>query len=125
TFGGGSGNRTVTFGAGSHLATEMKVLPNGKILLGGSETLAKLCLLTRLNPDGSPDLSFNGGTDARGGDSFGGAENEGLGLTVQSDGRIVLAGPVETNPNFKHNVGIVRFSGEPIAQPPTITSVVI
>jgi uncharacterized delta-60 repeat protein len=125
TFGGGIGNRTVTFGFGNHLASDMTVLPDGKILLGGSEAGLHEFLLSRLNADGSPDLSFNGGTDCRATYSFGGNEDDGLSLGVQSDGRIILTGPVVTNPSYMHNVGMVRFVGDPVQAAPMVSSVVV
>ena len=71
--------------------TAIEILSDGKILLAGDTTLAGGLYITRLNADGSLDSTF--GTAGVAGISIGNvsiAPNDTVGMTVQSDGRIVL-----------------------------------
>ena len=93
SFGGGNGVVTTDIASGSDRASSVTVQSDGKILLGGrsdngsDDDLA----LVRYNSDGTLDTSFGGGdgivtTDIASGDDY--AKN----ITVQSDGKILLAG---------------------------------
>src|SRR5262249_50320458 len=87
---------------------------NGKIVASQWDGLGNLGV-GRYNPDGTPDTTFGsngfvlmpGGTSAKG-------------LTIQVDGKIVVAasgiGTVQTGGDF----GVVRFLGDPV--PPQIGS---
>ena len=74
----------------------MVVQPDGKIILGGqvSGVPHTDLVLARYHPDGTPDLSFDGGGTGSGGVivmDLGGAEGL-LGLALQADGKIVAVG---------------------------------
>ena len=96
TFGGGDGEVSVLFGQALDATAAAVVLQaNGKIVVGGSVRPAAFpggpgdFALARLNPDGSPDTTFD--SDGRVVTDLGG--NDLLhALALQSDGRLVAAG---------------------------------
>ncbi|WP_460431516.1 M10 family metallopeptidase C-terminal domain-containing protein, partial [Azotobacter salinestris] len=75
-------------GAGRNLVHSMTVQPDGKILLAGisSYTLEVI----RLNADGTLDTGF--GSDGKATFDLGWSDDQGYSLTVQPDGKILLAG---------------------------------
>ncbi len=81
------GTKTVDY-AGSDTARDVLVQPNGKIVVVGSGGLLADVYVTRLNSDGSNDMSFNGvgtvGVDLDGTDV-------GWAAALQADGKIVIA----------------------------------
>jgi uncharacterized delta-60 repeat protein len=95
----GDGEVVTDFGAGADAATALAVQADGKILAAGraSDGTADAFALAQYNPDGSPDLSFGGGT-GRVTTGFGGGDAAAYGLAVQADGEIVLAGSATAGP---------------------------
>lgn len=100
----GSLDPTFMIGSGSSLnITNVRVLPNGKILLVGNFTKfngIESNKIIRLNSDGSVDGSFNIGT------GFNGDVNA---AAVQSDGKIILGGSF-TNYNEVAANRIIRIN---------------
>ncbi len=92
TFGASTGYVVTDFLSGSDEARDVLVLSNGKILVvghsyvGGNFDLA----LAQYNADGSPDVSFGGGT----GKALSGIADDdtGYALAIQSDGKILVGG---------------------------------
>ncbi len=93
SFGGGTGRVTVNFGlAGETYIRGFAIQPDGKIAVGGVVgTGAVYFGVVRFDPDGSPDLSFGGGTGrvltAVSCGNFN--ENFGAGFELQPDGKMV------------------------------------
>jgi len=102
----GSFDSTFVIGTGLDSAADViKVLPSGKILLGGAfwgYNGNNIRYLLRLNSDGSFDSTFNTGT---------GPDNEVWTLAIQSDGKIIIAGFF-----YKYDghdaVGVARLSAD-------------
>ena len=105
------GSQTVDFGFDDH-ANGVVVQPDGKIVVVGfmqdfGLTVADFAV-SRLNPDGSPDLSFSG--DGRLEIDFElFALDYGQAVALQTDGKIVVAGSTQAGgPN--ENFGIARVN---------------
>jgi uncharacterized delta-60 repeat protein len=84
----GAGKAFVDFG-GTDAANGVAVQPDGKIVLDGSTSAVGSgdAAVARLNADGSLDLSFSG--DGKLTLGYGAANEQGLALAVQSNGRIL------------------------------------
>src|SRR5688572_25558376 len=125
TFGGDGSVDVDVAGAGGD-APVLAALPDGKILVAGTAYVGVPATrtsfsITRLNANGSTDLSFG-----RGGDDGDGHVNvsfaaEGYdfagvaAVAVRPDGKIVLAGNVVRNNNGSSNnvdVGVVRLNAD-------------
>jgi len=89
----GDGKTTIDYG-GDDYATAVAVQPDGKIVLAGTGTANVDFVITRLNPDGSFDTSFDG--DGTVGIDFGGADYAHA-VALAPDGRIVVAGGTSVN----------------------------
>jgi uncharacterized delta-60 repeat protein len=99
--GGTDGPGKKTFGSGGFdIANAVLVQPDGKVVVAGTGNAD--FAVTRLNPDGSFDTSFDGdGTAAA---DFGGADY-GYAAALQPDGRIVVAGQAGDE-----DVAVARFN---------------
>ncbi len=88
----GDGIVTTAFGLGDAYGESLTLQADGKILVSGYyfSGAANLLSLARYNADGSLDTSFSG--DGLVTTSFGGTNNYGWDVAVQSDGAIVVAG---------------------------------
>ena len=123
TFGGGTGLDILST-TQTHNVSAMVVLPDGKILLGGSDqntvvnntTLSKFYtskfFVMRFNADGSLDTTFGTGGEAK--SDFGGYDRI-ASLAVQADGKIVAAGSTQatgsaTNPLPNINLAVARLN---------------
>ena len=99
--GGADGPGKKVFGYGGFdIANAVLVQPDGKIVVAGTGNGD--FAVTRLNPDGSFDTSFDG--DGTAGADFGGADY-GYAVALQPDGRIVVAGSAGGE-----DVGVARFN---------------
>jgi uncharacterized delta-60 repeat protein len=92
---------------------ESYALSNGKIIVAGlaAETFGYYdILLLRLNSDGTLDTSFgtNGSTVA----NFSIRDDFAYAMTVQNDGKIVVAGTITDTINYYNNPSIVRFRAD-------------
>jgi len=103
-----NGTRDATFNAGTGFPAAMNNLiiqPDGKILVAGTSTTysgSTVNYLTRLNTDGTIDNTFNTGTGLNGNVN---------GLTLQSDGKIVIGGSFTTY-SGSGNLRIVRINSD-------------
>jgi uncharacterized delta-60 repeat protein len=94
-------------GGGS--ASAVLVQPDRKIVVAGNANGSETMTVTRLKPDGSPDLTFDGdGTTTI---DFGPLEDLANGAVLQPDGKIVVAGYTQAD----EDVAIARItaSGSP------------
>ncbi len=109
----GAGGKVISdFNNRHNAARSLAVLPDGRILVGGEArgTGGLDFALARYNANGSLDATFGTGgsvmTDVSGRDD---AIGETRSLVVQSDGKIVLAGSVQTSAN-NTDFGLVRYN---------------
>jgi uncharacterized delta-60 repeat protein len=109
TFGGGDGIAGVP---GISFTNAIALQPDGKILIGGSRLLASLAtdsVLVRLNRNGTPDTSFGPDHNGRVATPFVDG-NDGIdAIAVDSGGRIVVAGFVDTNGPTKSDALVARY----------------
>ena len=90
------GKQTTDFGTGSDFGNSLALQADGKILV--ARTSNGDFALARYNTDGSPDDSFDG--DGTLTTDFGGAEDRGQSVALQSNGKIVVAGWADGGDNF-------------------------
>jgi uncharacterized delta-60 repeat protein len=114
TFGTG-GTKTFDIGTTNDAIGALAVQSDGKIIVAGAGGDGTQVLVTRLNPDSSPDLTFGGGlvvlaipglaarTDL-------GVIDATVGLAVQPDNKILVA-----NRTVDGNFGVVRLTSQGIA----------
>jgi uncharacterized delta-60 repeat protein len=112
---GVNGQGTYPVASGSAGVTEngIVLLPDGKIVLAGSDATANPTAV-RLNRDGTLDTSFGeGGTSAFGFNSYsGGGSSFGNAIAVQPDGKVLVVGSTSgfSNGNFQSAFAIDRLS---------------
>ena len=85
----GDGTATLDFGSLADLAFAALLQPDGKIVVAGSTQATGDFAVARLNPDGSPDMTFGAAGKATA--DFGAAAFA-FAMALQPDGRIVVAG---------------------------------
>ncbi|MGE0029297.1 MAG: hypothetical protein AB7O78_19225 [Thermoleophilia bacterium] len=100
---GPGGVRIIDYG-GQDAARAVALQPDGRILLAGGGGTGRALLLTRLNRDGSPDMSFDG--DGTAGIDLSAGDDTGFAMARQPDGRILVGG-VTGSPS---NAVFVRFA---------------
>ena len=89
----GAGYKLDGFGMGWDIGQATAIQPDGKILVAGHSGIGNINVnvaLARYNPDGTPDLSFNGNGKVV--TSVVPGDDQGLAVALQLDGRIVVAG---------------------------------
>jgi uncharacterized delta-60 repeat protein len=103
----GDGIKTIDFLAGESVAAVL-AQPDGKIVLAGTsgDALTDNFVVTRLNPDGTPDTSFSG--DGAVSADFGAADRVNA-AALQADGKLVVAGATQP-PGGNANVAVARFN---------------
>ena len=112
TFGVG-GKVSTDFGSDSERASAMALQPDGKIVLAGSVFRGTYgtqydVALARYNPDGTLDSAFgSGGTVVIAVSSY---RDEASAVVVQPDGRILVAGSVDTTGGGNSEVLVMRFN---------------
>ena len=90
-------------------AYSVAIQPNGKIVVAGSRgNIAYKSAVVRLNPNGSPDTSFNG--TGKVSTSFGYAYDHLSSVAIQADGKIVVAG--DTGPEDFKDFVVARYQGD-------------
>lgn len=122
----GDGKAVINFGGGTTSidnASAVAIQQNGKIVIGGTAPGPGGFdfAVTQLNANGSLDSGFGSGGKTQ--TDFGilvgngsGFTNDNLGdLVLQTDGKIVAGGDIETIPNQQHDVGLARFHGDPLS----------
>jgi uncharacterized delta-60 repeat protein len=100
--GEGPGKRIIDYG-GVDGAVDVLVQPDGRIVLAGYGGTGTDLAVTRLNANGSDDMSFDG--DGTAGADFGGFDH-GHGVALQADGKIVAGGDTSQNAD----VAVARFN---------------
>jgi uncharacterized delta-60 repeat protein len=103
----GDGKLTTGFGGAYNNVYSMVLQPDGKILVGGSVANdPRGFAMARFNQDGSLDLSFGtNGTVVSDFGTYGG----GAAITLQSDGKILLAGNAGDDPG-NGDFALVRYN---------------
>lgn len=104
----GSGGKTTFYRSNEDYVSSMALQSDGKVVLGGSTwgtTNFNFAVVRRLG-DGSVDSTF--GTGGWVTTDFGG-QNQGVGVVVQSDGRILLAGSTRDAGNTYSNFALARY----------------
>jgi uncharacterized delta-60 repeat protein len=88
----GDGKVATDFAGGLDQAIGVAVQPDGKIVTAGHATVSGTSdfAIARYNPDGSLDSTFD--LDGKVTTDFGGDADEGYGVAIQADGKIVAAG---------------------------------
>jgi len=115
---GSAGRITTDFNGNQDVARRIIVLADGKLLVAGSSALVAPSIaetrfaVARYNADGSLDAVFASGS-GRFTTGFGGAINAAQAITVQRDGKIVLAGNTAADAGAFARVGLVRLFGQP------------
>lgn len=102
---GPGGVRIIDYG-GTDAARAVAFAPDGRILFAGEGGAGRALLLTRLAADGTPDPTFGG--DGTAGIDLSTADDAGMALARQADGRIVVGG-VTGRPS---NAVFVRFTDQ-------------
>ena len=100
----GDGVRTIDYGS-VDIGNDVLVQPDGKIVTAGHGNLNLDFMVSRLNPDGSPDASFGAG--GNGGVNFGGFES-GHAAALQADGKVVVVGSTTFGGNS--DFAVTRFN---------------
>jgi uncharacterized delta-60 repeat protein len=106
----GYGKVTTDFGA-DETGQSVTVQSDGKILVAGYTRVVGSYdfALARYNSNGSLDTSFDG--DGKVTTDFGGNDN-GQSITVQSDGKILVAGYTSTYLNGSYNFALARYNSD-------------
>lgn len=98
SFGGGDGFATHSFGGTEAVLLDLVLLPDGKIVAVGrtSDAGDESIAIARFTSVGDPDLAFgqDGKITLNGGDDS--TFNEANAVTLQDDGKVVLAGQLDT-----------------------------
>jgi uncharacterized delta-60 repeat protein len=113
----GDGKLTAGFNAPNETAVGVAVQQNGKIVVLGNGDANSDFVLARYNPDGSVDTGF--GTGGAVAVDFGGVEFDGD-VALQPDGKIVLAGSMNANPQW--DMAFARLNGDPVQTTTTTTT---
>jgi uncharacterized delta-60 repeat protein len=108
----GDGQRLIGFGNGIRTdeAKDVAIQPNGRIVIAGVSDQAATSddfAIARLMPNGNLDNSFSG--DGRRTLSFGPDSDQGDGLALQPNGRIVVAGFSEPGGGAEADFAVARF----------------
>ncbi|MBN1530255.1 MAG: hypothetical protein JW895_14440 [Thermoleophilaceae bacterium] len=105
----GDGQATTDLG-GRDVAQDVLVQPDGKIVVAGYGSANLDFLVTRLNPDGSPDTDFDG--DGTAAIDFG-AQDFATSAALQADGKLVVAGGTDAGGDFDFAVARLNEDGSP------------
>jgi uncharacterized delta-60 repeat protein len=108
----GDGRQAANFG-GNDFGAALTLQPDGKIVVAGrkNDLTRSSFALARFNPDGNPDTTFNG----TGRKTFSiipstAADAAALDVSVQVDGKIVVAGHTEIGGDNDHAMALVRLN---------------
>jgi uncharacterized delta-60 repeat protein len=105
----GSGGKVITsLGTGDDIAKAVVIQPDNKILVAGYSTTSNADFaIIRYNPDGSLDPSFS--FDGKVTTDLASQNDYGMGMALQPDGKIVIAGVAYQGGQGK--VGMCRYDG--------------
>ncbi|MEQ1656951.1 MAG: DUF4347 domain-containing protein, partial [Nitrospira sp.] len=107
TFSVGDGNVTTNILFGE-TGQDVVVQPDGKVLVVGTSGSPTAMTVTRYNSDGSLDTSFGGGDGVYRVPAV--DQQNGMGLTLQADGKILLTG--YSYPSSQNDVLLVRLNAD-------------
>lgn len=110
TFGGGDGKLTTDLGPGLDEGRDIAIQSDGKIVVSGGSDSGGLAL-ARYMPNGVPDNTFN--TDGKLTDSFFEPFVAGLGVAIQPDGAILVAGGASVGGFAQFGVARYEPDGDP------------
>ena len=112
SFGGGDGIATTAVGGGNDEARAIARQADGKLVVAGTTDNGSNddIAVARYNTDGTLDTSFGGGDGVSITDIGAGASDQGNGIAVQPDGRIVVVGT--TMGGTDANVAVVRYNSD-------------
>lgn len=106
---GTSGKALITMGSGDSVPYRIALQPDGKILLSGDAINGTSDFgLVRLDADGTLDASF--GTGGRVYVDWSGGADRAYGMTLQSDGKIVVAG--QAGISGVNRAGVLRLNAD-------------
>jgi uncharacterized delta-60 repeat protein len=104
----GVGGMVTTDYGGADNGRDMVIQPDGKIVVAGFGT--EEFQIARYETDGSLDPTFGGG-DGLVATSFGGIGGSAVGIALQSDGKLVLAGTVIVS-IARYAIGVARYTAD-------------
>ncbi len=107
TFGGGDGVATSTITGATVTTVDSLTLADGSELSAGYDTAGNFTIL-KFRPDGSVDSSF--GTGGRASVNFRGTTDIAAALSVQRDGKIVIAGYSLSGDGVTADIALARFN---------------
>jgi uncharacterized delta-60 repeat protein len=104
---GNGGKVTTNFQNTNNGAYAVTIQPDGKIVVAGQSGIGSpsVFAVARYNADGTPDTTFDG--NGRVTINFGGTDDGALGVALQPDGKIVLAGKAV---GINYDFGIARLN---------------
>ena len=120
---GSGGVRRIDLGQAAEGATALAVQPDGRIVIAGSVTLPVIlgppgeAFVLRLGPDGRTDDGFARGGVVRLRSSGSMASMGAMGVTVQADGRVVVAGNLSDSSSQREQMFVGRYAAD--GQPDT------
>ncbi len=109
---GTDGKVATDFNGGSDLGYSVTLQSDGKIVVSGEADKnafgTKDFAVGRYNSDGSLDTSF--GTNGKVTTDFNGSDNVGFGSTLQSDGKVVVAGYARSATGTRNDFALSRYN---------------
>lgn len=107
---GGTGKVTTDFGGGTDTGDGVAIQPDGKIVVAGDSSIGNNggFALARYNSNGTLDTFFNGTGKIK---TVIGNYASGVGLVIQSDGNLVVAGTATVGGNAVF--ALARYEGDP------------
>jgi uncharacterized delta-60 repeat protein len=104
------GRVTTSFAAGSDAGSSVTLQPDGKIIVAGQSFNGSNTdfAIARYNADGSLDTTFGDGGKVT--TQFGGFADEGYSVTLQTDGKIIVAG--HSNNGSDADFALVRYNSD-------------
>jgi len=107
------GKQTTDFGGKDDFANSVAIQSDGKIVVAGytGKYDSSFFSIARYNTDGSLDNTFS--NDGKQQTDFGFKVNQANAVTIQADGKIVVAGSAQTNGNFEYyetDFAIARYN---------------
>jgi uncharacterized delta-60 repeat protein len=110
----GDGGKALTDFGLSESALAVALQSDGKVVVGGvtqdPSSFETRFAVARYNGNGTLDTSFDG--DGRTTTSFGGGEARALGIAVQKDGKIVVAGGARSSDNSLSDFALARYNAD-------------
>ncbi len=109
---GFNGKYTFSIGGTASTITSMHIQNDNKILLGGvnyDSTFANNFMITRIDTSGTIDLSFNSIGFVSQYVIAGSINEEGNGMAIMNDGRIMMTGTVVFSSAINEDIGVIRL----------------